>query len=144
MSMRDDLAVAVSVPPVPPFASLVAGLKMAGLTVIPDDMWNSVAAALLDFEGSWSELDVPLQLHEHHVRSGSHEDWQYRIGHRLVEPFRTVWAIPVEEFICLAADDPFYEDFTQLTRFTFVGTYSEMLGAVARLVDALKGENGGT
>jgi len=138
MSLRDDLLAATGVPLVPQFSSLVAHLHMVGFKTVPDRLWDELGAALLAFEGDWSLLETPFELHENHDRSNYHEIWQYRLSGTHLEEGVTTWVVPVEELICLAADDEFYEDFVQITRFTFKGDYPSMLGAVAKLVDALK------
>jgi hypothetical protein len=140
MTLRDELLQATRVPRVPLFSSLVAGLQMAGFKVVPDSLWDELGDALLGFEEDWSALEMPFRLHENHQRSNCHEVWQFRLGYELVEEGVTTWVIPVEELLCLASGDPEYEDFVQITRFTFRGDYPSMLGAVAKLIDALKEE----
>lgn len=138
MDTREKLRAAASVPEVPYWSGLVAGLAMAGAKIVPEDLWDEIGkwanAGDDDDEDDRSFDLVGFKKHVNHARTDAHETWQNWLIHELVDenPGKTVWVIPFDELSCLAAQDEMYCDLIDVIRFTFVGTEDELRATLAK------------
>jgi len=132
MTIREKLRAAASVPEVPYWSALVAGLAMAGGRILPEDLWDSIGAFSIDSDGSEDATAYGFSHHENHSRGESHESWQDRMVRELrdANPGREVWFIPVDELVCLAAGDEGLRDMVSVERLSFVGSEEELRSAV--------------
>jgi hypothetical protein len=139
MQIKEMIRIAANVPVVPFWAQLVSGIVMAGAKVLPEDLWDSVSKKLETEHDDLEDLKVDgFTIENNHARSEEHEIWIIGVIERFAEenPNKTIWAIPVDELLCLAEDDDTAYDFVSITRMFFAGTEDELRAAISAWVGA--------
>lgn len=138
MKIHEMIRIAANVPVVPFWAQLVSGLVMAGAKILPEDLWGPVCAKLEveadELNYQLEDLKVPgFTVKENHERNEAHETWTVDVTEQLTEknPGKTIWAIPVNELICLAKDADDTDDMVSITRMFFAGTEDELRAAIS-------------
>ena len=143
MKIKEMIRAAADVPVIPYWAQLVSGLAMTGAQIVPEDLWDSIGKKLEteadELENELEDLKVEgFTIKENHARSEGHETWTVNLVERFTNenPGKTIWAIPVNELICLAQDDLDADDMVSITRMLFAGTEDELRAAIANWLKA--------
>lgn len=136
MNIKEMLRVAADVPEVPFWCQLAAGISMAGAKILPEDLWDSVGKKLDEIteQTELDEIEVSgFTSEENHIRSEEHEAWIVDAIEEFARknPGKMIWAIPVNELICLVQDDEEADDMVSITRLFFAGTEDELRAAIS-------------
>lgn len=134
MNVKVDLEAVIRIPPIPFNATLAAHIPMSGMKIVPCVYWDDLAKRIVGtINNDWRKLRPNLEefgfkFYEHHLRSESHDTWQYTLAER----HPGAWVIPIDELICVYYNDPKACDFVSINRAVFEGTEEELCDAIIR------------